>query len=388
MRVSKLPKERTARTILHVFPSFEVGGTQTGFCRVANRLQNEFQHLIIALDGNTACAVQLCGGLDYALIPFVMQKSHTMSLANMVSARRTLREILPDLLITYSWGAIEWALANRWAPVCRHIHVEDGFNIDETNEDQKLRRVMFRRMALRHDTLIVVPSQTLHRIATRKWGFRSSRVLYVPNGIDVEKFAAGTDRSILPQLGGRRDDLIIGTLSGLRPVKRIDRLIRAFAAFSTDIRSLLVIVGDGPERARLECLAHEMGVADRTLFAGNIASPERALGLFDIFVLSSDSEQMPFAIIEAMAAGLPIVATDVGDVKGIVAPENRPLIVPSASEQELLQALCELVRDPALRGVLGNLNQKKARHEFSESTMIRTYRALFDGSIRNGSPLA
>jgi glycosyltransferase involved in cell wall biosynthesis len=198
----------------------------------------------------------------------------------------------------------------------------------------------------------------------------------------VEKFATGADPSILPELQSRSSELVIGTISGLRQVKRIDRLIRAFAALPPDIRACLVIVGDGPERTRLEEIAAEVGIADRTFFTGNIAAPERVFGLFDVFALTSDSEQMPYALIEAMAAGLPIVATDVGDVKAIVAPENRPLIVPSASVDALISALCELARNARQRRVLGYHNQEKARREFGAATMMKTYEALFAGTLQ------
>jgi glycosyltransferase involved in cell wall biosynthesis len=380
--MAKLSAPRTVCSILHVFPSFEVGGTQVGFVRVANHWGRRFAHVVISLDGDISCAPHFAGNLDCRVLPLLMHKSHTLNLANLVDARRTVRESGADLLITYSWGAIEWALANRWLPVCRHIHVEDGFNPDEADGRQKLRRILFRRVALGGHTLVVVPSRTLHRIATETWGFNPSRVLHVPNGIEVEKFATGADPSILPELQSRSSELVIGTISGLRQVKRIDRLIRAFAALPPDIRACLVIVGDGPERTRLEEIAAEVGIADRTFFTGNIAAPERVFGLFDVFALTSDSEQMPYALIEAMAAGLPIVATDVGDVKAIVAPENRPLIVPSASVDALISALCELARNARQRRVLGYHNQEKARREFGAATMMKTYEALFAGTLQ------
>ena len=219
-------------------------------------------------------------------------------------------------------------------------------------------------------------------MATETWGFHPSRVLYVPNGIDAEKFATGADPSILPELRSRRGELVIGTLSALRQDKRIDRLIRAVAALPADIRACLVITGDGPERPSLERLALEVGIATKTVFVGDVAAPERILGLFDIFVLTSETEQMPYALLEAMAAGLPVVATDVGDVRAMVAPENSSFIVPGTSLSALVGAISELARNATRRVVLGYCNQEKARREFQANTMMKTYEALFTGNFR------
>jgi glycosyltransferase involved in cell wall biosynthesis len=371
--------------ILHAFIDFGVGGTQIGFVRLANHFGNRFRHIVISMNGDISCAGRLDRRVDCRVIPMLMRKSHGLSLANLVQARRTIQKSNADLLLTYNWGSIEWALANRWVPLCRHLHVETGFNLDEMNRPQKLRRIWFRQLAFAGGTSIIVPSRTLHRTATQTWGFHPDRVLYVPNGVDVEKFATGANPSTLPELQNRGCQLVVGTLSALRQDKRIDRLIRAVAALPSDLRACLVIAGDGPERPFLERLAIDVGIADRTLFAGDIPAPERVLGLFDIFALTSDSEQMPYALVEAMAAGLPVVATDVGDIRELVAPENAALIVPRTSDSALIGAISALARDATRRRALGYRNQEKARREFDASSMMKTYEALFAGTIQYGA---
>jgi L-malate glycosyltransferase len=144
-------------------------------------------------------------------------------------------------------------------------------------------------------------------------------------------------------------------------------------------------LGDGPARPFLERLAVEVSIADRTLFIGDVSAPESVLGLFDIFALTSDTEQMPYALIEAMAAGLPVVATDVGDVREMVAAENAAFIVPLSSECALIDAMSELARDATRRRLLGHLNREKARREFQASMMMKIYEALFSGTFREGT---
>ena len=97
----------------------------------------------------------------------------------------------------------------------------------------------------------------------------------------------------------RPDELVIGTVAPLRPEKNIGRLLRTFATLDTSITARLVVAGDGIERRRLEGLAEELGITDRVVFTGQI-TPETVLATFDIFALSSDTEQMPNALLEAL----------------------------------------------------------------------------------------
>jgi glycosyltransferase involved in cell wall biosynthesis len=139
----------------------------------------------------------------------------------------------------------------------------------------------------------------------------------------------------------------------------------------------LVIVGEGEERAAILAEADRLGMGDRLVMAGFLSHPERFMGLFDIFALSSDSEQFPIALIEAMAAGLPAVSTDVGDVRAMLPAVCQDFIVSPADEDGFSAALAALVSDPALRTVLGAANQARAVEQFDEQAMISRYAALY-----------
>ena len=168
---------------------------------------------------------------------------------------------------------------------------------------------------------IVVPSRNLERIATRIWRLSPRRVIYIPNGIDLARFGGPPDATLAADFPG--DGPVIGTVSGLRPEKIPPRLLRAFRTVNDQLPARLVLVGDGPERPALERLAMKLGIATRVHFTGHVAVPAPLYAGFDLFALSSDTEQMPLSVIEAMAAGLPVVGTDVGDVRLMLAPEMR-----------------------------------------------------------------
>jgi glycosyltransferase involved in cell wall biosynthesis len=279
-----------------------------------------------------------------------------------------LRAIRPDVLFTYNWGAIDWALVNRTGIVARHIHVEDGFGPEEA-ERQLLRRVWTRRLALSgRNTMVVLPSRNLERIALGLWSLPVSRVRFIPNGVNCTRFAVPSRDS--GEKGGRT---VIGTIATLRREKNIARLIRAFARISPQQGSIeLMVVGDGAERPALEQLANQLGVAGRVRFVGQTDRPEDWLPQMDIFALSSDTEQMPLSVLEAMAAGLPVVATAVGDVAQMVSGANGPYIVPPADDA-FLGALARLIEDGSARREIGGANEKKARENFDEGVMAARY---------------
>jgi glycosyltransferase involved in cell wall biosynthesis len=117
----------------------------------------------------------------------------------------------------------------------------------------------------------------------------------------------------------------------------------------------------------------DLGIEDKVFFAGHVDEVEKVLGWLDIFALSSDTEQMPNSLIQAMAAGRPVVAVDVGDVKEIVAPENRPFVVPRDDARQFRGGLERLLGDASERARLGRLNQARVREYFTEERMFNAY---------------
>ena len=142
----------------------------------------------------------------------------------------------------------------------------------------------------------------------------------------------------------------------------------------------LVIAGAGAERGALEQLAHQLGIEDRVVFTGHV-SPESVLGQLDIFAMSSDTEQMPVALLEAMAARLPIAAVDVGDVKTMVSQENQQFVVARDDEAAFVAAIERLLHEPATRERLGNQNRERVVAEFSQKRMFDRYTELFLGHL-------
>ena len=360
------------RTLLHVFSTFKVGGPQMRFARLANHYGADFRHRIVAMDGAVDAFELLDKGLDAEIIPTPPRAGGT--LAQLRSFRRILGQVRPDVLVTQNWGTIEWAMANIDGHT-PHLHMEDGFGPEEAG-GQLPRRVWTRRLVLRRST-VMLPSSTLYRIASEIWKLPRQRLIQVPNGIDCARFARPADPVFAGALGIARDRPVIGTVAALRAEKNLLRLIEAFHLLPADIGAQLAIVGGGPQRPALEARVAELGLGDRVVFTGACAEPDRLLPSFSVFAMSSDTEQMPLSLLEAMAAGLPVAATDVGDVKEMAAAENAPFIVPLEAER-LAEAIAGLLADPARAAAIGAANAVRARAEYDQSRMFATYRTLFD----------
>jgi glycosyltransferase involved in cell wall biosynthesis len=352
--------------LLHIFPTFAVGGSQIRFGQLVRLQGAQYRHTVIALDGDHGMAARL-DGMDVTVqkIDFNKQKA----LESWGIFRMVLGATRPDTLMTYNWGSIDWALVNRFGSAIPHVHIEDGFGPEEA-ERQLRRRVWTRRLALSgRETNVILPSRILEQIAASDWKVPKGRLHYIPNGIDCMRFAAPTRGE---KSAGTK--IVIGTVASLRPEKNIARLLNAFAALAAvrktgDVR--LMIVGDGPERAALEQHAGALPVACQISFTGASSRPEEWLRQMDIFALSSDTEQMPLSVLEAMASGLPVVSTGVGDVAQMVAPANAGLVVPAGEAFE--RALAAMIDDPARRLEIGRANSARARALFDETVMAARY---------------
>ena len=360
--------------ILHCHSTFSLGGKEARAVRLMNAFGGAAEHAILsAMPDRLSARDAIAKGIK---VSFPDDAPSLTGRPNPLRLRRLSRYMRGfDLVLTYNWGGFDAVMARRLFGGPPLIHHEDGFNEDEA-ERLNPKRNLYRRVGLGAAFQLVVPSARLERIAREAWGRAPLRI---PNGVPVARFA-GAPQADIPGLERKPGDIVIGTAAGLRPVKNLPRLVRAFAAMS-DRNARLVIVGEGPESERIAAEARACGVAARLLMPGFLADPSRWIGHFDIFALSSDSEQFPISLIEAMAAGLPAVTTAVGDVRDIVSQDNRPLIVEPSDEAAFAAALDSLADRPDLRKAIGQANREKAVAEYDEKAMIARYGRLYGEAI-------
>jgi glycosyltransferase involved in cell wall biosynthesis len=210
-------------------------------------------------------------------------------------------------------------------------------------------------------------------------GFPESRVRVVRNGIDPgPPPAPELRRDARARLGLHEDELVIGAVGRLAPVKDFGALIAAFGLVrSLPGRARLVIVGDGPERAALLSEARAANVSRAVLFTGHQDDVPSLMPAFDIFVNSSIYEGVSLTVLEAMAAGLPVVATAVGGTPEIVDDGVNGRLVPRRAIREMASAVAGLARDPELRARFGAAGRSRVLQSFHIDRMVRTYAGLY-----------
>ena len=205
---------------------------------------------------------------------------------------------------------------------------------------------------------------------------------HIANGVDAAALASQARQPL--GLRRRPDERLFGTLAGLRPEKNLDRLLRITALLPDLTPWRLVIAGEGAQRAQLEAHARELGLAERVVFTGFVERPGSMLGELDVYLLTSDTEQMPISVLEAMALGLPVLATDVGDLWLMLPPTSRDACVFRRDEEPAFaERLAALLASPEERQRLGALNRERAAG-FSLEAMVVRYDELLRGLIAAG----
>ena len=371
---------------LHLHSSFDFGGKELRAAKLINAFGWKVSHTIVsaqpgALGASAAIdsKIEVAYPGDFPSLIGTPLPGRLLRLAEALSGY--------DLVLTYNWGALDAVMAHTLfgakLSLPPLVHHEDGFNEDEA-AGLKRSRNWYRRIALGRAAALVVPSQRLERIALEAWHQPRWRVQRIVNGIDTAAYRIKPRRDALPRLIKRPGELWLGTLAGLRAVKNLPALVRAFDQLPDEWQ--LVILGEGPERDAIREEAIRLELAHRVHLPGFIADPAKAAGLFDLFALSSHSEQFPISVVEAMAAGLAIVAPAVGDIAGMVSEANREFVVEPGSEAALGTALRKLAMNPQLRRSIGAANQAMARSEYDAKAMIAAYRAVYGRAMQRAMP--
>ena len=245
-------------------------------------------------------------------------------------------------------------------------------------------------VGFRASTRVLANSASVAESLRRDDWLNDDRVVVVPNFVDDHAFLPPGDdvrQQWARELDLEADALVIGVVASLTPIKDHATLLRAFGLLAPDWPTArLVVVGQGPEFDNLRRLTAELGLASAVRFAGLRPQIPSFHFLFDISVLSSVSEGFPNTLVEAMAAGRPIVATDVGGVRDAVRDPDNGLLVPPRDPAAFAEALRTLLRDPRVRQTMGAAGATRAREEFHASHVVRSLQQLYDRLLADASP--
>jgi glycosyltransferase involved in cell wall biosynthesis len=366
--------------ILHVFSSFGLGGPQGRFAALTEHLGDEFRHTVVAADGNYEAKARLAP----AVVVDFESSPPSSTWAGTSGFSQLLRRLRPDLLQTYNWGSTLAVAAGLLTRVCPIIHHEHGFGPEEAVQRFRRRRLA-RSVLLRHVHLNILASQTLLRIALEEYRLPRAKVRWISNGVNLRRFVPSRDTWLRDRLGVSPDTLLIGSGGGFRGEKRVDFLVRAFAAARLD-NARLVLIGEPDQAKSALALAQSLGAGGKVLIHPRLADPRPLYAAFDIYAMSSVTEQMPMALLEAMSCYLPVIATAAGDTAHIVGSIDGLQVHPIDDLDGYTAALRRQAQDPQLRAQLGAANRARCEKEFSFDAMAEAYREVYRNAVRRGRP--
>lgn len=371
--------------VVQVVHHLLIGGMENGVVNLVNRLPSvRFRHAVVCIE-------------DYSDFRYRIERPdvevHAMhrSRVGTWGLRRQLyslfRRLRPDIVHTRNLSGLDALLPARLAGI-RTVHSEHGFDVGDLL-GQATRPMLLRRL---HAPLVgryVTVSRDLQRVMSEQWGIAGSRITQIYNGVDTDKFCPGGSdrREPLPESFRGEDAFVVGTVGRARPVKDQATLLRAAAAAlqrrpSLRERLRVVVVGEGPSLDELVRLAASLAIQDLTWFAGARDDVAQLLRAMDLFVLPSLNEGISNTLLEAMATGLPLLATAVG---GNVELVERGVVGECVSPSDVsgLAGLIEAyASDPSLCARHGAAARRRAIERFSLESMVSQYRAVYEAAVR------
>jgi len=224
------------------------------------------------------------------------------------------------------------------------------------------------------DAIIVLSSLQRDEIHSRYRIGRAEQFTIIPLGLDLAPYDTA------PPIEGRDDKFVVAIVGRLTEVKDHDFFLRAFAAWNR-VGAIAHIIGDGHLRPALEQKARELGIADRVRFLGTRDDPEVFYREADLVVLTSRNEGTPLTILEAMAAGVPVLATAVGGVPDLLG-DDRGVMVPRGDVPGFVDALSRLAGDTALRAKLAAAGREFVSRHYAKERLVRDIRELYERLLR------
>lgn len=368
--------------VMHVVHSFGVGGLENVIVQLINRLPSaRFEHVVVALTTIDEFHQRVVRP-DVRFIAMHKPPGHAVPLYPRLY--RLLRELNPDVLHTCNLAALEVVPLAWLARVPLRVHAEHGWDAhDPQGRNPRYQRL--RRLYRPFVSHYVAVSRDLYDYLGRAVGVPGRRRSLIANGVDTDTFAParGAPRAVsgCPFEPGRH--WLVGTVGRLQTVKNQPLLARAFVrALQSQVAmrdtARLVIVGEGPLRAEVERVLAAAGMADLAWLPGARDDVAEVLRSLNLFVLPSQAEGTSCTLQEAMASGLPVVATAVGGTPDLVQENVTGHLVPPDDEQAMADAMVRAFGTPDNSARQGEAGREHAIRRFAISAMVQQYQQLFD----------
>jgi sugar transferase (PEP-CTERM/EpsH1 system associated) len=376
-----MPPQDLRPLVAHVMYRFDTGGLENGIVNLINHMPaDRYRHAVIALTTVTDFRQRIKRD-DVEFISLNKSPGHGIWLFPKLFA--LFRRLRPSIVHSRNLAALETLLPAWAAGVPVRIHGEHGRDVGDL-DGSNITYQRVRRFYRPFVSYYLALSRDLGDYLTTKIKVPENKVLQVYNGVDTDRFhPVGLDHSIPGCPFSHREHWIVGTVGRMQIVKNQTMLARAFVrALEIDpairSRTRLAMVGDGPLRAQCEQILASAGASDLTWLPGERHDIPEVMGMLDCFVLPSLAEGISNTILEAMASGLPVIATDVGGNADLVIPDITGQIIPRNDQEALAHQIVGLANDPDRANQMGQLGRKRVEEKFSMTAMVATYLSTYD----------
>ena len=373
--------------IVHVVYRLDVGGMENGLVNIINRLpKSRFRHSVVCLTRSSDFANRIS---DSDVQVFELFKKPGKDFAAYRRFFRLLRRLRPEILHTRNLGTLDLTLLGMFSGTPIRVHGEHGWDASDPQGTSRKYRLMRRLCDIAVGRYVAVSTDIADWL-NKVIGIRRDRVTHICNGVDTDRFKPGGAAADIPWASQAGEELVLGSIGRLDPIKNFDLLLDSVAklAASEDDRCRsvrLVLVGDGPQQSALKTRARELGIEERVWFAGSRNDVPELLRAFDLFVLPSRNEGISNTVLEAMASGLPVIATQVGgNPELVVDGETGALIAPNDA-QVIADAISRYALEPAMRQDHGAAARRRVLGRFSLESMVQAYAGLYDELLSSHS---
>lgn len=374
-RREKTERARPVR-VLHVFTRLSHGGMERGVLKLVAGLDvDRFEQRVCVLRGCDDGA----DGFELLRSDLLLAPQNVKSLRRILWLADAMRSYKPDIVHSRNWGAVEAIVAARLARVPAVVHSEHGYEVD-TLHGLPLRRRVGRWLLYRMTDAVFCVTRELRDFHAYQARTSAGRIQVIYNGVDTDRFTPDpAQRRALRQKLNLGTSFTIGAAGRMTPIKNYDLLLEALCRLRTKgIDARGVLIGDGPELPRLRQQARNSpALVDRVIFLGATNAVADLLNAMDVFVQPSLGEGMSNTLLEAMAAGLPVIATDAGGNPEVMEDGRQGWLFPPRDVQALTYRLERLAENETLRKQFGAAARQRAVNDFGLQRMLENYTNLY-----------
>jgi len=369
--------------VVHLLFRFDTGGLENGVVNLINHMpRSTYRHAVVALTEVVPEFSRRIQRDDVHFVALGKAPGHAVKLYPRLAT--LFRQLRPAIVHTRNLAALECQIPAALAGVPVRIHGEHGR--DTNDPDGARRRYQWLRRAYRPFVhRYVALSSDLAGYLVRKVGVPEGRVEQIYNGVDLERFTRPIGCRVLPQgcPFKEKDLFVVGTVGRMQTIKAQPLLAAAFVRAlqrqpGLRDRLRLVMVGDGPLRAEAQAVLAQSGVAQLAWLPGERTDVPDVMRGLDCFALPSLAEGISNTILEAMASGLPVVATAVGGNPELLVDGQTGELVPPGDVKAMAASIAGLASDPVRAAAMGAAGRERAEQFFSLPAMVGAYRQLYD----------